>query len=300
MIMNQHSMQIYASGDCYHAVTDAPPDLKELCQQVTGRSFRRIGRFIQSAMIGAARCKQISVPADTAVYLASGRGDLELTIEIMTDLFSRAQTPKPLGFVNTVSNAACFYLAQLLHLQSRSNYVCNRYFAFESIMQLAVTDLQMGNVTSALIGSVDLCTAPLADHKKRLHLATDTAIGEGSHWLWIGSPDSGKPRIGEVQAAEHFVSCETLLAWINTQSFSQFPEKLTLSRGQFVSDAMWAQIVTHIKHESVFDYRNDRPYYDSQSGAVIGEFLRSDCPANSMLHINADDDGRVSAMVVSR
>jgi hypothetical protein len=296
MNMNQVALQIYAAGDDAHSVDHALPDLKQLCQQATGKSFRRIGRFIQLSMLGAARCTQLSVPADTAVYLASGRGDLELTIEIMTDLFARAQTPKPLGFVNTVSNAACFYVAQLLQLQSRSNYVCNRFFAFESVMQLAVTDIQMGNVTSALIGSVDLCTAPLAEHQQRLHLAADTTMGEGSHWLWLGKPDSSRPRIGEVLAAQHFVSCDALLAWCDEQSFSQ----LALSRGQFVNDAMWDRIAVRIKHDSVFDYRSTRAHYDSQSGAAISEFLRSDCTANTLLHINADHDERVTVMVVTR
>ena len=298
--MDQAAFQIYAAGDHTQPVIDTPPDLKELCQQVTGKSFRRIGRFIQLSMIGAARCTQLSVPPGTAVYLASGRGDLELTVDIMTELFARAQAPKPLGFVNTVSNAACFYVAQLLRLQSRSNYVCNRNFAFESVMQLAFTDLQMGSVDSALIGSVDLCSAPLKEHRQRLHVSADTVMGEGSHWLWLGKPDSSKPRIGEVLSAEHFVNRSALLAWSDGQSFSQLPDELALSRGQFVSDALWHRITADIKHESVFDYRNDRPYYDSQSGAVVGEFLRSNSPATTLLHINADNDDRCSVMLVRR
>ncbi|MES1191819.1 MAG: hypothetical protein ABUS47_12160 [Steroidobacter sp.] len=53
-------------------------------------------------------------------------------------------------------------------------------------------------------------------------------------------------------------------------------------------------------HNAIFDYRADRGYYDSQSGAAIGEFLRSDCKADVLLHINADADGQYSAMLVSR
>ena len=71
---------------------------------------------------------------------------MSATLEIMTQLFRDGQTPKPLNFVNTVSNAACFYLAQHLSLQARSNFVCNRYFAFESVLQLAALDLAMGTV----------------------------------------------------------------------------------------------------------------------------------------------------------
>jgi len=287
-------IQIYASGDHYHPVSEALPDLKELTQQVTGKSFRRIGRFIQLAMIGAARCTNLSVPKESAVYLSSGRGDLELTVEIMTELFARAQTPKPLGFVNTVSNAACFYVAQLLGLQSRSNYVCNRYFAFESVLQLARNDLMMGNVNSALIGSIDVCTHPLTDHRQRLHLSPHTEMGEGSHWLWLGTEDINRPALGELVDTRHFNHRDELLQWTRTQSIAS----LALSRGQFVGDQDWQFIVSHIDHAAIFDYRSNRGWYDSHSGAVIGDFFRSADVATSLLHINADDCGRFNAIFV--
>ena len=292
-----YPVQIYASGDHYHPVTDSLPDLRELTQQITGKSFRRIGRFIQLAMIGAARCAQLGVPSDTAVYLASGRGDLELTVDIMVELFARAQTPKPLAFVNTVSNAACFYVAQLLGLQSRSNYVCNRYFAFESVLQLATTDILLGSVDSALVGSLDVATSPIAEHRQRLHLPPDIAVGEGSHWLWIGKPDDAKPRLGELLEARHFDDRNLLLDWIKAQSFN---DGLVLSRGQYMDDESWQFIQTRINHQTVFDHRNDRAYYDSHSGAAIGAFLRANFPVSTMLHINADDDGRCSVMLVTR
>jgi 3-oxoacyl-(acyl-carrier-protein) synthase len=150
-------------------------------------------------LIAAARCAQArTLPSDTAVYFASGRGDLETTVEIMTQLFREGQTPKPLGFVNTVSNAACFYVAQLLGLQSRSNYVCNRYFAFESALQLAVLDLQCGAVTSALVASIDVTTAPVHEHRQRLGLRATAALAEGSHCVWLGPSNAQRPRLGEL------------------------------------------------------------------------------------------------------
>jgi len=289
-------IQIYASGDHYHPIGDALPDLKELTQKVTGKSYRRVGRFIQLALIGAARCTSLAVPKDTAVYLASGRGDLELTVDIMEELFARAQTPKPLSFVNTVSNAACFYVAQLLNLQSRSNYICNRYFPIESAMQLALTDVHLGNVDSALVGSIDVATNPLVEHRIRLQVSPDTAVGEGSHWLWLGKVDADRPRLGELHEVLHFANLNLLFAWSDTHRIGN----LALSRGQYIGDDDWQVIEAKISHRALFDYRSQRAYYDSHSGAVIGEFLRSECNADAMLHLNSDDDGRYSAMLVRR
>ena len=293
------SWQIYAVGDHYHAVCEPLPELKALTQAATGKAFRRIGRFIQLALIGAARCAgRQSLPKETAVYLSSGRGDLELTLEIMTQLFRDGQTPKPLNFVNTVSNAACFYLAQHLGLHSRSNFVGNRYFAFESVLQLAALDLSRGIVDSALVGSVDIATAPLAAHRQRSQLPIDAAIGEGSHWLWLGRIDADRPRAGELVAARHFVDRESLLDWIGEQSLS--PEHCRIAAGQFVEAGDFAHIRVASGLKNTFAARTPRGHYDCHSGGSINEFLGRAAPGDSLLHINADRRYRYCAVLVAR
>lgn len=292
------SWQIYATGDHYHAVSDTLPELKALTQQATGKAFRRIGRFIQLALIGASHCVLGKPLApDTGVYFASGRGDLELTLEIMTQLFREAQTPKPLSFVNTVSNAACFYLAQHLGLQARSNFVCNRYFAFESVLQLAALDLELGVVNSALVGSVDIATAPLAEHRQRLHLSPDTLMGEGSHWLWLGPIDHNRPHLGEVIAVQHCVDRNELMEWIKQQNLSN--EQCQIAAGQFLQADDFVQIQGACGLHQSFACAA-RGYYDSHSGAIINEFLTGATQMNYLLHINADAEQRFSAILLQR
>jgi hypothetical protein len=293
------SWQIYAAGDHHHQLDDSLPELKALTQEVTGKAFRRIGRFIQLALIGAARCiPNKQTPADTGVYFASARGDLELTLEIMTQLFRDAQVPKPLNFVNTVSNAACFYLAQHFALQARSNFVCNRYFAFESVLQLATLDLSLGTVTSALIGSVDIATLPLAEHHQRLQLPANTTMGEGSHWLWIGPIDAHRTRLGELLAVKHCTDRNELLDWIKQQNLDN--EHCQIAAGQFVEADELARIQTDCGLQQQFEYRHQRGYYDSHSGAAIHAFLSDADSATQLLHINADSDQRFSAMLIRR
>jgi hypothetical protein len=293
------SWQIFAVGDHYHSVSEPLPELKALTQAATGKAFRRIGRFIQLALIGAARCAgQQSLPKETAVYLSSGRGDLELTLEIMTQLFRDGQTPKPLNFVNTVANAACFYLAQHLGLHSRSNFVGNRYFAFESVLQLAALDLSRGVVDSALVGGVDIATAPLAQHRHRLQLPIDAPIGEGSHWLWLGRIDPRRPRAGELVAARHFVDRESLLDWIREQSLSH--EHCRIAAGQFVQADDFAAIQVASGLKNTFAARTPRGHYDSHSGGLINEFLSRAALGDSLLHVNADNRCRYCAILVER
>jgi hypothetical protein len=292
------SWQIYAFGDHYHSVTEPLPQLKALTQAATGKAIRRIGRFIQLALIGAARCAgQQTLPKETAVYFSSGRGDLELTLEIMTQLFRDGQTPKPLNFVNTVSNAACFYLAQYLGLHSRSNFVCSRYFAFERVLQLAALDLAVGAVDSTLVGSVDIATAPLAEHRQRLLLPIDTPIGEGSHWLWLGPINPERPRAGELTAAQHFIDREALVQWIREQCLD--PEHCRIARGQFVEADDFAHIQAASGLRTTFAH-TPRDYYDSHCGGLINEFLAGAAPDGSLLYVNADPGCRYSAILLER
>jgi len=302
--MHTHSsthgpLQIYACGDHYHSVGDALPDLKPLTLEATGKAYRRIGRFIQLALIGAARCAQSHrIPREAAVYFASGRGDLETTVEIMTQLFRDGQTPKPLAFVNTVSNAACFYVAQLLNLQSRSNFICNRYFAFENAVQLALLDLQCGIVSSALVGSVDIASAPLDDHRLRLQLDTGAVLGEASHWLWLGRRDDTRPQLGTIIAARHFAERRELLAWIEQRALSR--STCSLSAGQFIAADDFASLQRESGLTHTFEYREQRCYYDTQAGAVISAFLQSQNGQQHLLHVNANKSGQYSVLLVAR
>jgi hypothetical protein len=292
------SAQIYACGDYCAAATEPAVDLKGLVKETTGEAIRRIGRFIQLALIGAGRCAQGGpVPADTAVYFASGRGDFETTVEVMATLFRQGGAPKPLAFVNTVSNAACYYVARSLKLQSRSNFVCNRCLAFESVLQLALMDVETGSATSALVGSVDAVTNPLPEHRQRLHLAADAPLAEGSHWLWLGPPRTDRPRRGEIVAVEQFSDRSALLAWIAAQRLRA--EDCAFSAGQFLEDREAASLRQASGLTQGFDCRAGGGYYDSQSGAAISAFL-ADGRAARLLHVNADGVGGLGAMLVSR
>ena len=184
--MSKPDISIRAAGDYYAAVGEAPPDVKALCKEVSGKPVRRVGRFIQLGLIGAARCVGSAVlPPDTAVYLASRRGDLEVTSEVMEGLFRDGHAPKPLSFINTVSNAACYYIARHFELHGRSCFLGGAYFTFESALDLALLEMRAGMVRSALVGCVEIASNPMSIHRQRLGVASDTIMAEGSHWLWL-------------------------------------------------------------------------------------------------------------------
>ncbi len=291
-------LRIISSGNYCEPVTSDPPELKALVKDIVGTHVRRIGRFIQLALIGAGRCAAGErIPPDTAVYLASARGDLEVTLAVFDQLFRESQAPKPLSFINTVSNAACFYTAQQLQLSSRSSFVCNRYFAFESALQLAQLDLERGQVKAALVGVVDVVVPPLDRHRAHLGIAADVTPGEASHWLWLGDAGATFAASDVILAVEQHADYGALMKWLGTLTLTA---DTLISGGQFLNDPDLASIQREIGVRECFDYRSARAYYDSQSSAAVGDFLGRAAAGSQLLHINADPRGRYSAFMVRK
>jgi hypothetical protein len=258
-------------------------DLKPIVKATLGQPVRRIGRFIALALIGAARCLEgKSPPPDTAVYFTTGSGDFEVTVEVMEHLFRDGFPPKPLSFINTVSNAACFYVAKSFGLTGRSTCVGNRAFGFETALQLALLDLKMGAVRSALIGSADIVLEPVSIHRQRLAQAPDAPIGEAAHWLWLTADGAG----AALPECRFFVSREDLMDWVAT-----FDRAAVLGVGEGVEGDSFG--LTRI-----FDYRKDRPYYDSRTAGAPSAFLAQSQPGETMLHVSTDGNGRYAAFTV--
>jgi hypothetical protein len=291
--------RIQAVGD-YYSLEAAEPltDLKPLAKQVTGQAVRRIGRFIQLALIGAGRCVAgRTLPPETAVYFTTGSGDFEVTVEVMEHLFRDGFPPKPLSFINTVSNAACFYVAKQLGLSGRSSCLGNRVFGFETALHLALLDLRMGTVSSALVGSADIVLTPLAVHRRRLKQPLDAPIAEAAHWLWLsGDPAAGRG-IGALPAVALLPDRQALLAWIAAQDLD--PAGTVLAAGASIDPADFEALRAETGLSEVFDYRSGRAYYDSQAGAAISAFLNNGT-ASVLLHLNSDPDGRYAVILARR
>jgi len=291
-------MYLRAHGDCVVPIEETSVDLKDWVVDAVGQPVRRISRFIQLALIGAGRCARgMTLPANTAVYLASSRGDLELTMEVMNLVYREGHAPKPLSFVNTVSNSAAFYIAKCLGLQARSAFACSRYFAFENALQLALVDFELGLVDSALVGCVE--SAVQSAHIDRDDAELDGApiTAEASHWLWF-TRQRGEESLGKVRAVQSTVDQAELMKWIDAQAVNR--SDCWLSQGQYVRPQDLSSIQARTPLERIFEYRDRDIHHSSESGAVIASFAHTGEIGHSLLHINSDPLGRYVAMLVDR
>jgi hypothetical protein len=289
-------MNIFSLGNYYAPVDEQPEKIKPLLQQETGQKFRRIDRFIQLALLGASRCvNSIDLPASTAVYLTSGQGDLDVTIEVLEKIYQKGEPPKPLSFINTVSNAACFNIARHLGLQGKSSFVTGHYFSFERNLELAYLDFCTGVTKTALVGSVDICAVPLAQHRERIGVAERTVLGEGSHWWLLAEECEEVDRVAQLLAVRSFNDERQLQQWLDTQDIS---DSWTISRGQYLLEEQLQRLQKSSKIIHRFDYCDDLAFYNTQSGSALQYFIQ--CGHKGiLLHINADPDGRYCVYVVS-
>ncbi|NOY72751.1 MAG: hypothetical protein GXP14_10295 [Gammaproteobacteria bacterium] len=179
-------LYIYSSSNFYHAVEDTLPSLKPILFAASGQKIRRIDRLTQLALIGSFQCQSTYEFAEnTGLYMSSIYGSLNNTAAVLAEIYQEGQLPRPLNFINTVSNAACFYLAQYLGLSSNNQFVSRDHFTLEAGLKLASLDLEIGNVEAALVGVVCEVGENLTVHRQRFQIKQQYDLAEGSHWLYV-------------------------------------------------------------------------------------------------------------------
>lgn len=286
MSKKNQPIYIYAIGAYDEPITQEPlPVLKELVLKKTGVAIRRVGRFIQLALIGAADCVAGRfLPEDTAVYLSSERGDLETTITVMEGMYINNTPPKPLNFINTVSNAACFYVGRTFSLLGQNNFISAHGLAFEKALHCTWLDLNAGFSPAALVGSVDSCLAPLSVSRKRLNLDSHTDFMESSHWFLLAKELDDHTPLAELKKINYLQSLNAL----GDLSQGVYRPDITLGHNLTGSDATFIRNL-YSEHK-INNCTEGRGYSDSHSGFALRQFLLSES-STEMIFINSGHEG---------
>lgn len=191
-------MRILALGGVEHPATEDRVELRPRLQAM-GLLPRRTSRFTELALLGAATCLEAfegTVPMQCSVYLGTGQGPVADTAELMRQIQVDGLPPLPISFINVSSNTGGFEIAGMLGLAGRNACISRGAGSFEAALELARADLAAGRVPMALAGGVDECVWPPAEHRRRLGVAPEATLAEGSHWLLL-APEGDGPAVGE-------------------------------------------------------------------------------------------------------
>lgn len=284
------TLYVVGQGSYCETVGDALPALKQLVRESIGTDVRRVGRFIQLALIGAGRAA-VDLPVDTALYLSSGRGDSGAIVDVLETICAEGRSPRPLNFINTVSNAACFYIAQTLGIEAASSFISSRYCALENTLVTAALDMRCHGVNDALVGVVDMAVEPLPEHTQRLELEPGSVLAEGSHWLHVVREPGERAVLGRFEGIHDFPDALALESWLAEEPVAAS----VFGAGQYLGGEVgqWCDrlglepwVVPEIG------------YFDSFAGRLFCDFLARG--EGRMLYLNRDPLGRYCAVELVR
>lgn len=209
-----NSVKLLAHYSRLHTISDSLPDLKQEITTLCGKRIRRVDRYIELCLLGALHCvAERTLPNNTAVYLATRCGAVETSSQAMSNIFQLRQPPKPLHFVNTLGNTACFYLTQKLGINGQALVLSQEQLSFEAALFQACVDIQMGAVETALVGGIDEVTLPLSQQAQRLGSPDAEQLLEGSHWLLLAKADNTPT----LTRPEYLQGMPQVLTWLETQ-----------------------------------------------------------------------------------
>jgi len=208
---------LLAGSHYMHAVGLEPlPSLEGALRAACREHHRRVDRFIQLALLGAARCVDgRKLDADCSLYLGSGIGPEGNNIVVQEQICRDRLFPRPFNFVNTLGSSATFYVAKDLGLDSQAWWVSRRGASLEAVLELALADMELGLCSQALVGVVEECPFPYEEHRRRVQAASHAVLAEGSHWVLLGArsaPDTASITAAFNLGAQDLVD-ELRVAW---------------------------------------------------------------------------------------
>jgi hypothetical protein len=279
-------LAIYRFGEIAHSLSGGQPPLKQAMQEALGKIVRRTDRLTQLALIGSFRCRgNQPLPQNTGIYLSSIFGARSNTALVLGEIYREGNRPGPLTFINTVGNAACFYLAEQLNLNSCNQFLARDDFALEGVLRLASLDLAAGNIDAALVGVA--CEG-----------SAEGALAEGSHWFLVATERKGEVPLATIEQL-HEPLCETELTEKVLALEQSSPETTVLVFGTKVPQPIREAVLQKIKiKERSFIAEGQR--HELPAAAQLTGFLAAkNSGEKRLVHLDSDGRGHWSLLVIS-
>ncbi|HUP91119.1 MAG TPA: hypothetical protein VM074_02650 [Solimonas sp.] len=208
-------LSLAACATLHHPLAEGgpPAELRAELGALTGRTFRRINRYIELSLLGAARCRAElgSMAPGAALYLCTDIGMLADTSRIVSAMLSERRVPTPFEFMNVSGSMASFQVAQHLGLEGPQLSLHRSHAGFEAALQFL--ELKSAPHRQALVGFVEEGCWPLAEQRERLHWP-EGLLAECSHWFYFDA-DAAMPR-ARVESCMRHVGWESLAASVAT------------------------------------------------------------------------------------
>jgi hypothetical protein len=274
------ALKVAAVSSLRAPATEPPAPLRELLREVVREPPRRISRIIELSLIGAHRCMDgRRAEPHCPLYLALTHGCVADGVALVMTV-ARGGLPTPIGFINLSSNMAGFYVASTLGIHGPNQAVAADEFSLEVALEFA--ELGPGHGGQALIGAVEECAWPLAEHRARLGLPPDRALTESSHWLFLDQ-DCADP-VATVQWVRRYADAAVALAALRREPWPAGTQ-LALSASLQPGAGEWSAATGLAFQPDAADAHSGH-----WTAYRVGRFIQQR-PAPGLLHVSANASG---------
>jgi len=178
---------IHASAaQCFDASNKV--DFKTLLKEKEPKAFRRTDNFIKLALLGAAHIKETATfDKSASLYLTSGEGNLAVFNRVRNHRFVENLLPKPIDFINLLSNTASFYVAQYLKIEGKNLFLSHQKFPVSSTLIMTQMEIETSNAKEIIVGALDEQIEPLSLSKKFLGHRDNTPLADAYSYIYFSS-----------------------------------------------------------------------------------------------------------------
>jgi len=248
--------------------SDETLDVKSSWKAISPKMIRRTDRYIQLSLLGAYEAVgEMELDPSTALYMASGQGNLAVFKRLRDQRYIHKQPPKPVDFINSLSNTSGFYVAQFFGLHGKNLNVSRHGLVIENILLLAQTDLELGRESVALLGGVDELQEPAAFTRRTLGICDERALGEGSNWMLLRSEENNA--LASIEVIKQDMDISTLQKYLEDVST---PAQIAF--GQRCEEVAVAEIISHFKGER-FAYESLCNFYETSTLFILNHFIQT-------------------------
>ncbi len=271
-----------------HTTSDLTLELKEL----SGKVYRRTDHFIQLAILGAHKaCSGRQLDKQTGLIITSGQGNIEVFQKICHQRHINKMLPRPVDFINLLSNAAGFYVAAHLSLQGTNHFVSHHHFPVQMALLSALSTIEQQQDMAMLVGGVDAWHPDRQLHQKLLGRNLQSIPGEGSNWMLL-TKQPGDSR-GEIRLTLPYLDATGLNHLLNKQASGVF-----LSFSKKISEKHRAEIINSHAQCLHYWYEETCGTYETLPMYVLNSFLATE--QGTMIHIDKHDEQYMVMSVKTR
>ena len=134
--------------------TDPLGRYQQRFSEVSGKRLRQSTDSSFLGLIGAFECiGHRRMTPEAGVYLTTVNGNIGDTEAAMSQLYGAGGLPMPYNFIGTMANTAAFYVSRELGVTGSNITLSAGTLSFERGLEAVVSDMALGSVSEAVVGS---------------------------------------------------------------------------------------------------------------------------------------------------